>query len=47
MPFPPGVFTEFDKLLRKADAKRRDWKRKQGKPLVSAEKYQPSQGGSP
>lgn len=28
---PPYVFTDFDKLLRKADAKRRDWKRKQGK----------------
>ena len=27
----PSLFTEFDKLLRKADAKRRDWKRKQGK----------------
>lgn len=31
MPVPPYVFTDFDKLLRKADAKRRDWKRKQGK----------------
>lgn len=45
MPVPPSVFTDFDKLLRKAEAKRRDWKRKQGKnrwgevqkrPMVSA-----------
>ncbi|XP_003799888.1 myomesin-3 [Otolemur garnettii] len=30
LPVSPSVFTDFDQLLRKADAKRRDWKRKQG-----------------